>query len=87
MHAKVKQSFSGQPDSDFTPRTIEVGEIITGDLAEVAVREKWATKCKAPLSEEEKAARADAEAKAKADVEKENTGTADGNADPAGSAE
>ena len=42
MQAKVTTEFSGRPDSDALARTIKVGEVITGDLAAVAVREKWA---------------------------------------------
>lgn len=42
MKAKVKQAFPGRPDNEVRTRTIEAGEIIEGDLATVAVREKWA---------------------------------------------
>lgn len=42
MQAKVTKEFAGRPDSEALSRTIKVGEIITGDLATVAVREKWA---------------------------------------------
>jgi hypothetical protein len=42
MFAKVKQSFNGKPDSEPVSRLIAVGEVINGDLAAVAVREKWA---------------------------------------------
>lgn len=44
MEAKVKKAFPGCPDGQSITRMIEVGEIITGELATVAVREKWATK-------------------------------------------
>lgn len=42
MHAKVKVAFSGKPDSEVLSRAIKVGEVITGDLARVAVENKWA---------------------------------------------
>jgi len=42
MRAKVTTAFPGRPDREVKTRTIEVGEIIDGELAEVAVREKWA---------------------------------------------
>lgn len=42
MHAKVIVAFQGRIDSEVMPRQIEVGELIHGDLAAVAVREKWA---------------------------------------------
>lgn len=42
MRAKVTKEFTGRPDSEALPRTIAVGETITGDLAKVAVREGWA---------------------------------------------
>ena len=40
--ATVVKSFSGRPDNETNTRLIEVGECIDGDLAEVAIREKWA---------------------------------------------
>lgn len=42
MHAKVTVAFPGRIDGEVMPRQIEVGEVIGGDLAVVAVREKWA---------------------------------------------
>lgn len=42
MQAKVTTEFAGRPDDEALSRTIKVGEIINGDLAAVAVREKWA---------------------------------------------
>ncbi|WP_037437148.1 hypothetical protein [Sinorhizobium fredii] len=42
MKAKVVKAFPGRPDHEAMTRTIEVGEEIEGELAAVAVREKWA---------------------------------------------
>lgn len=42
MFAKVTTQFSGRPDDAALPRQVLVGEVISGDLAAVAVREKWA---------------------------------------------
>jgi len=42
MKAKVIKEFPGRPDHEALTRTIEVGETVEGDLAAVAVREKWA---------------------------------------------
>ncbi len=42
MQAKVTKEFAGRPDDEAMSRTVAVGEIITGDLAAVAVRENWA---------------------------------------------
>ncbi|MDW9877331.1 hypothetical protein GOA90_08750 [Sinorhizobium meliloti] len=42
MKAKVVKAFPGRPDHEALTRTIEVGEEIEGELAVVAVREKWA---------------------------------------------
>jgi hypothetical protein len=46
MQAKVLKAFPGRPDAEIMTRTIEVGETIDGDLAAVAVREKWAEEIK-----------------------------------------
>lgn len=43
MFAKVTKAFQGRPDNEPLSRTIREGEVITGDLADVAVKEKWAT--------------------------------------------
>jgi hypothetical protein len=42
MQAKVTQEFAGRPDGEALSRTIKVDEVISGDLAAVAIREKWA---------------------------------------------
>lgn len=42
MEARVTQSFNGVTDGNVYPREIEVGETIKGDLAEIALSEKWA---------------------------------------------
>lgn len=56
MRAKVTTEFPGRPDREVKTRTIKVGEIIDGELAEVAVREKWAEEVQAeqPTDEKEK---------------------------------
>lgn len=46
MKAKVTQEFPGVEDGKHHPRVIEVGEEISGELAVVAVRNKWATEIK-----------------------------------------
>lgn len=38
----VVTEFFGVPDGLVYPRTFALGETVTGDLAEVAVREGWA---------------------------------------------
>ena len=43
MKATVIKEFQGRPDGEAMTRTIKVGEILDGDLAAVAVAEKWAT--------------------------------------------
>lgn len=42
MRAKVIKAFPGVVDGAIHPCQIEVGEIIEGDLARVAIDEKWA---------------------------------------------
>lgn len=46
MKAKVIIEFKGRPDSEALTRTIAKGDTIEGDLAEVAVRNKWAAEIK-----------------------------------------
>lgn len=52
MRAKVTKSFKGRRDHEAATSTIAVGDEIEGDLARVAVREKWAEEVrdKAPAS-------------------------------------
>lgn len=78
LTAKVKKSFPGVPDGQTQPILFEKGDTVTGDLARVAIEEKWASKTKsqAELDAEAKAkeeaeakAKAEAEAKAKAEAE------------------
>ncbi len=47
MRAKVTKEFKGAADHDPKTRMFSIGEVIEGDLAAVAVREKWATEIKA----------------------------------------
>lgn len=42
MPVKVTKSFRGVPDGEAYPRTYQVGDEVTGDLAAVALKEKWA---------------------------------------------
>lgn len=42
MFARVTEEFAGRPDDQVMPRQIAVGEVITGELAEAAVRAGWA---------------------------------------------
>lgn len=42
MKAKVLKAFSGAADGQRYPKMWQAGEIVEGDLAEVAVKEKWA---------------------------------------------
>lgn len=42
MKAKVTHAFKGRPDNEPVSRTVEAGEVIAGDLAAVAVKERWA---------------------------------------------
>jgi len=75
MKAKVKVAFRGRRDNAPQVETLNEGDIIEGDLAEVAVREKWAVEinpAKLDAAEEKlsaaRSALADAEDKlAKAD--------------------
>ena len=40
--AIVKMPFKGAPDGEIHPRDFAVGDEVEGDLALVAIREKWA---------------------------------------------
>lgn len=42
MYAKVTKAFPGRPDNEAKTRTIAEGEVIEGELAEVALKERWA---------------------------------------------
>lgn len=42
MFARVKTAFDGKPDTEVLARQIAVGEVISGELAVVAVRSGWA---------------------------------------------
>ncbi|RWK12529.1 hypothetical protein [Mesorhizobium sp.] len=53
MKAEVTKEFPGRPDGEALARTIAVGEVITGDLAEVAVRDKLAKEIKEKADVEE----------------------------------
>ena len=46
IRARVTKEFPGVPDGEVYPRTIEVGEEISGSLAETAIGEKWAKETK-----------------------------------------
>ncbi len=71
MKAKVLKAFPGRPDNEVMTRTVDVGEIIDGELTVVALREKWAQPYRDPAEiEADKKAAEEAEAKAKAEAEK-----------------
>ena len=56
MQAEVIQAFDGRPDHEPLTRRIVVGEIIHGELAVVAVREKWASEiCDRPVARRRRA--------------------------------
>lgn len=42
MEARVTKGFKGVPEGNVYPREYEVGETVTGRMAEVALSEKWA---------------------------------------------
>lgn len=42
MFARVTTAFSGKPDGEVLARQVAAGEVISGDLAAVAVRAGWA---------------------------------------------
>lgn len=42
MRAKVTKAFSGRPDDDVQTRDFKVGDVVSGDLAKVAIDNKWA---------------------------------------------
>lgn len=46
MKAIVEKSFEGAPDGELYPRPFKKGDEVTGDLARVAVQEKWAREVK-----------------------------------------
>ena len=46
MEAQVVEEFVGCADGESKPRTFKVGEIISGDLARVALDEKWAKRAR-----------------------------------------
>lgn len=60
MKCIVEKEFNGVPTGDTRSRAIVPGEVLTGEIAEVAVREKWAKEVPDDYDPE-------AEAKAEAD--------------------
>ncbi|OJU12749.1 MAG: hypothetical protein BGN85_08780 [Alphaproteobacteria bacterium 64-11] len=75
MQAKVIREFKGRQDHEAVTRTFRKDDIIEGELATVAVREKWAIEIKPERAEtrreaDDAAARAAAEAKAKDEADK-----------------
>lgn len=65
MQAKVTTSFSGKPDDEILARTIAVDEVITGDLAIVAVNLGWASDLDAPKAKKARQAAVDPDLDAK----------------------
>lgn len=47
MDARVTRAFDGVPDGMIHPRRIAAGEIISGDLARVALESGWAEEIRA----------------------------------------
>ena len=43
MKARVVKPFEGARDGDLYPRRFEVADVVEGDLARVAIENKWAT--------------------------------------------
>jgi len=41
-HAIVTKPFKGAPDGELYPKEFSIGDEVTGDLAAVAIKEKWA---------------------------------------------
>lgn len=59
MKATVTTETNARPDGEPLPRAVKVGEVIEGDLAAVAVRDKWAEE----IADEDTPAKAPAKAK------------------------
>lgn len=53
MKARVTKPFVGAPDGALYPRLFEVSELVEGDLARVAITERWAEAVDAAPSEPE----------------------------------
>lgn len=52
MKVIVKTGFSGRPDDEVLAREIKVGEVLTGDLARVAIESEWADVVEPPKAAE-----------------------------------
>lgn len=50
MKAKVVKAFSGAADGQHHPKMWQPGDVVEGNLAEVAVKEKWAEPVKGAAS-------------------------------------
>ena len=76
MRAKVTTAFSGAPDNEIYPKRFEVGSEVAGELARVAVKEKWAepVKDKAPAPEQKPAEEGKAKGDGKSDGKSESKG-------------
>jgi len=46
MKAKVTKEFNGRPDNEALTQPFKVGDIVEGDLARVAIDNKWAEEYK-----------------------------------------
>jgi hypothetical protein len=72
MRAYVTEDFPGRPDDEPQVRTIKKEEVISGDLAEIAVREGYAKEMSdadfEDFQEFERQQQAEAEAAAEADA-------------------
>lgn len=54
MKAKVTKPFSGAPDGQHHPKHWNVGEVVEGNLADVAIAQKWADPVKEKASDQPK---------------------------------
>ena len=86
MEAIVQTPFKGVPDGETQTRQFEKGDRVEGDLAGVAVREKWAKrvgerKAAKPAASSRKAAKPAASSRKAA---KPAAGTGNGNAEDGG---
>jgi hypothetical protein len=46
---KVKETFLGVPDGEIYPIEFKIDDLVTGDLAKVAVKEGWAVPVSPPV--------------------------------------
>ena len=54
--AKVIKPFKGAPDGECHPKSFVAGDVVSGDLADVAIAEGWAKKMKGAPENKDKGA-------------------------------